>query len=290
MHRASFLSTQLTGYLIVLAAVPAFSQTAGPVPVTCPTGGGSLGGGQFTQTESIMTYNLPQLPRGQPLTGAPYTGQMSNESVRTLANGTHLTQPVRSSPMMYRDSMGRTRSDTLMMAPRPGTTTPHINRLAEIDDPVAGYRYILDDYHKVAHRIVPCKRSPPAARPAPMPNPTLASNPGPLRMGGNSETEDLGTQTMFGVTVTGVRNTTTFPPGAYQGNDGPVTVIQETWRSAQYGLDFVVKNSRPDGDSTQSMVSFAAGDPDPSLFQIPPGYQIVDETANFTITIPYQPQ
>jgi hypothetical protein len=271
--------------LIALTAFPALSQTAAPVPVACPAGGGSSGGGQFTQAESIMTYNLPQLPHPA-LAGAPYTGQTSYESIRTLANGTHLTQPARLSPMMYRDSMGRTRTDAMTMPPRPGTTTPQINRLAEIDDPVAGYRYILDDYHKVAHRIVPCKRSPPAARVQPVP----ASNPGPARMGGNSETEDLGTQTMFGVTVTGVRNTITFPPGSYQGNDGPVITIQETWRSAQYGLEFVVKNSRSDGDSTQTMTSFTAGEPDPSLFQVPSGYQIVDDTANFTITIPYQPQ
>ena len=45
--------------------------------------------------------------------------------------------------------------------PLGSNTTPQISMLAEINDPVAGYAYILDDFHQIAHRIVLCKLSPP---------------------------------------------------------------------------------------------------------------------------------
>jgi hypothetical protein len=34
------------------------------------------------------------------------------------------------------------------------------------------------------------------------------------------------------------------------------------------------------------MKDFTAAEPDPTLFMIPAGYQIVDETGPFTITVP----
>jgi hypothetical protein len=43
-------------------------------------------------------------------------------------------------------------------------------------------------------------------------------------------------------------------------------------------------------DTTMTMKDFSTEEPDPSLFQIPAGYQIVDETGQFTITIPRNAQ
>ena len=230
------------------------------------------------------------MPRA--VTGVPFSGQMIGQNVRTLATGVHLTQPGLTQPMKHRDSLGRVRSDS-MMSPQPlaGHSMPQINRLAEIDDPVAGYIYILDDVHKIAHRIAPYSRpAPPAAvvrRPAPGPAPQAASRRVEVT------TEDLGTQTMSGVIVTGRRVTTTFPPGAYPGqvNDQPVARVEENWHSAEFGMDFLTKTITPDGGTMQStMTNFTAGEPDPALFQVPAGYQILDETAAFSITIPYQGQ
>jgi hypothetical protein len=265
--------------VLIVAATPAFSQSSDIA--TCPASGSFGNGGSFTSTESVLTYSSPQI-LGMGFAGTPYSGQQTGQTVRTLANGTHLTQPANIQPMMYRDSMGRTRTDPATMPPQPGTNkTPRVTRLAEINDPVARYRYIIDDFHQIAHRIPTCKPSPPATR-------VLNQAVSPRPTGITNSTEDLGTQTMFGVTVTGQRSTTTFPPGTYQGNDAPVTTVNETWRSAQYRLDFLTKRSDPTGDTTWTMTNFIAGEPNPALFQIPAGYQIVDETAQFTITIPYE--
>lgn len=150
--------------------------------------------------------------------------------------------------------------------------------LAEIDDPVAGYVYVLDPVHHTAYRIPYCTPTPrpPAAAPV-----TSAHGPG-----GTAQTEDLGTKTMFGITVTGQRTTITFPPGSYMGNDIPVQRITEDWRSPQYGV-FLSKDTQPDRENTNTITTFSAAEPDPSLFQVPPGYQVVDETAPFTVTIHY---
>ena len=158
---------------------------------------------------------------------------------------------------------------------------PQILGLAEIMDSVAGYRYILDDYHKVAYRIAPCMWPVWSGY---SPGNPLA--PAAAARGITRTAEDLGTQTMSGVTVTGTRYTTTFPPGTYQGNDQPVTNVEEDWHSDQFGLNFLTKNIWPDRENTQTMTNFTAGEPDPTLFQVPDGYQIVDESSGFTVTIP----
>jgi hypothetical protein len=250
----------------LLAAVsPAFAQTD-----ACPTYG-SLGGGNISRTEAIFTYNFPAI-RILPLEvkGEPYSGRNTGQIVRTLANGTHLTQPVQVSPMFYRDSMGRTRTDPVMTNPPGAAGTTQVSRPYEINDPVAGYRYIVDDFHQIVHRIAACK-------------PARQDNPVWL----NPAAEDLGTQTMQGVTVTGQRETTTFPPGTYQGNDQTVTRVQETWRSVQLNLEFLSKTTTPEGETrTNTMTNFSAAEPDPALFRPPQGYQIIDETADFRITIP----
>jgi hypothetical protein len=246
-------------------------------PGACPAVGGG-GSGYTSSTEFVRTYNFPQI-MGDGIAGAPYTGQMTTRTVRTLANGTHLSQPERPGPMMYRDSAGRERSDAGMTAPLGLNPTPRIQSLPQIADFVARYLYIIDDDHQIAHRVAPCRPSQEAAPGGELPAGT----------GGDVKTEDLGTQTMLGVTISGRRQTTTFPPGTYQGNDAPVSLVRETWRSAHFGLEFLIKTSTPDGDFTQTMTTFTAGEPDPALFLPPAGYRIVDETAAFTIAIHFKP-
>ena len=81
------------------------------------------------------------------VTGAPYSATITNESVQTLADGTHITQS--SSGTTARDSQGRTRQD----APLPAlgnlsaTDAPH---LVFLQDPVAGASYTLNLTDKTA--------------------------------------------------------------------------------------------------------------------------------------------
>jgi hypothetical protein len=265
---------------LLTAASSAFSQTT-----ACPGAGGG-GGSTGNRTEVVFTFNFPQIMFPS-VTGKPYSGQTTTESTQTSANGAHLRQPARTSPMMYRDSMGRIRTDALMTQPMGPNQATRIQRLAQIDDHVAGYRYVIDDFHQIAYRMATCTPTPQAAYAAVQPAlvPEAASQPR-----NTVNTEQLGTQIMQGTTVTGQRTTITFAPGTYQDNDAPVTRVQETWHSTQYNMDFLTKTTSPEGQvNTQTMTSFSAAEPDPALFQPPPGYRIVDETAQFSITIPFQP-
>jgi hypothetical protein len=296
--------------LATVLIIPAYTQEplgaiggvmGGGIGVGGAVAGAMIGPGGMTSSRSdgktqTFTYSFPKGATVFAVTGAPYAGRMSSQTIRTLANGTHLTQQAFDQPMTYRDTMGRTRTDLEKMRtpdmPGMANIQPQIMRLPEITDPVAGYRIILDPVHQIAHRVAVQARQ----NQAPNPNAAaarMAANPMPARTSDNGTTtknENLGTQTIFGVTAIGQRNTTTYPIGTFQGNDQPVTTVNESWRSVQYGLVLRSSNSGVNGDTTTIMKDFSIEEPDPSLFQVPAGYQIVDETGEFTITIPREAQ
>ena len=81
----------------------------------------------------------------------------------------------------------------------------------------------------------------------------------------------------------GHRITQTIPTGA-QGNDRPISVITETWDSPELKLRVMSKRSDPrSGENTTQILNINRAEPDPSLFTIPAGYTVVDETGEFTI-------
>src|SRR5712671_1714496 len=101
------------------------------------------------------------------VTGAPYSATQTTEHIQTLADGTHITQPEQKA-LMYRDSAGRTRSESYPGSPRSDQPAPV---MVFIIDPVAGFRYQLDSREKIARKFAM-----PAARPA-IAQPTMASTP-----------------------------------------------------------------------------------------------------------------
>jgi hypothetical protein len=89
--------------------------------------------------------DLPAPSSHRPVvTGAPYSAEVVYEHIQTLADGTHITQKAQST-RQYRDSEGRTRLET----------SPGGAQIVEIQDPVNGFRYLLDVQNHVAHRFAP---------------------------------------------------------------------------------------------------------------------------------------
>ncbi|HEY1803904.1 MAG TPA: hypothetical protein VGG45_05440 [Terracidiphilus sp.] len=89
--------------------------------------------------------------------------------------------------------------------------------------------------------------------------------------------EDLGTQSIDGVQAHGHRFTTTIPAGEI-GNDEPLVTTGEDWISTEFGI--IVRNVSDDprsGKRTRELVDLTPGDPDPTTFQPPEGYQVVVE-------------
>src|SRR5580658_5440268 len=91
-------------------------------------------------TGMAFTYTTPQQGSyvGGTVKNAPYSAKLTNESTRTLADGTHIT--TKSVIVTYRDSAGRTRTEVN-------------DELATINDPVGGATYRLNIKQQTASTI-----------------------------------------------------------------------------------------------------------------------------------------
>jgi len=90
----------------------------------------------------------------------------------------------------------------------------------------------------------------------------------------NAIVEDLGMQYMGGLTVQGVRVTTTIPGGAI-GNDIELQSVTERWYSNDiHALVKTVTNDPRSGLYTYELTNIVRAAPDPALFQIPAGYTV----------------
>lgn len=265
---------QVSQLLWVVLALPATTTLA-------QIGSGS-GSGSGTVTAELSSgsssFAAPMPPLGQSGDrNQPYTLTQETTTVRTLADGTHITT-VRTETH-YRDAEGRTRTEMTSESGRPNQFV-----FVNIMDPVAHTWINLDERSKVAHvnQIPePQKRTPEqealiaaarakaeAARAAQGTAPT----PKPHR-----DAEKLSPRIIAGVTAEGRRVTQTIPAGT-QGNDRDLTIVTETWSSPE--LQVVLERTTDDprmGKSTMTTTSLERASPDPGLFQIPPEYRVVQQ-------------
>jgi hypothetical protein len=216
---------------------------------------------------------------------APYSGVREYSSVQTLADGTHISHK-QGPEKMYRDSQGRIRTERALCI---GTVDSPDAALVEIRDPVSGFAYILDTQSQIAHRFaLQLRQSTSAPRAATntssaeLPLKTAVPHLYPSRPSMTSES--LGTQTMEGVSVEGLRTTEIIPEG-FEDNDRPITVTRETWTSPELKIAVLTKHSDPrNGESTDRLTNIDLSEPALSLFQPPPGYKIVEEPERVTLT------
>jgi hypothetical protein len=248
-----------------------------------------------------------------PVTGAPYSATITTEMVQTLSDGTHITQTTTGT--VARDSEGRTRQDAPLpsIGNLSAANAPH---LVFIQDPVAQVSYTLDLTNKTAQKMpaipAPAAADASGARVVangkyfvqmgtggtvstggPMPPPLqipLPPSPATAEPGvmlfqktiiadnefAKATTEDLGSQSMEGVSVTGTRTTRTIPKGQI-GNDAPIRIVTEVWTSPE--LQTVVYSKRTDprmGEQTFQLTNVTRSEPAPSLFTVPAGFKVTD--------------
>jgi hypothetical protein len=241
-----------------------------------------------------------------PVLGAPYSATITNESSQLLADGNRITQS--SSGTTARDSQGRTRQD----APLPAignmaaANAPHF---VFINDPVGQKAYTLNLTEKTAQSFAMpgagvvagvgvgtggsaetsrffLKLKQEAEASASGQTPEIPTQKNLIMMdkakaetlGEAMEvnTEDLGTQTMEGVLVTGTRTTKTIPAGQI-GNEKPISIVNEVWTSPE--LKTVVMSKRSDprmGEQTFQLTNIVRVEPDASLFTVPADFKVID--------------
>lgn len=230
------------------------------------------------------------------VTGAPYSAEEVSDHTQTLADGTHITQKTRIRKF-YRDSEGRTRTERpwfMASATWNGTSDFDDVMIVEINDPISGFRYILDNYNRVAHRFSRPESAENASAPVrssqearALPQPTTSAlarqaqaSAAPRSVGPETSIESLGTQVIEGVSAEGKRFTRTFPVGTV-GNDRPIVSVSESWVSTDLNMTVLSKHSDPrSGEQITRMQNINRSEPDPALFRPPADYQVVDENSD----------
>jgi hypothetical protein len=232
--------------------------------------------------------------------GAPYSADTVTESAQVLADGNRIVR--RTTARVWRDSEGRTRTEE---ADHQGAQE------VIIADPVLQETWVLNPEARTAFRagvfmysvkgagvaggvavavpkttIVTIPHDPTQAPPPPPPPPPPVSagavgvTAGLYRIeeGAKAEgkvtREDLGHQTIEGLTATGTRTTTVIPAGAI-GNEQPIRVVSEQWYSPDLQLLVLTKFSDPrSGETTFRLTNISRAEPDRSLFAVPPDYTV----------------
>jgi hypothetical protein len=210
---------------------------------------------------------------GKVVPGAPYAAQAVTQFTQTLASGDHIQRTMTAS--IARDSQGRTRVDRSISGVGALSATAGAQaRAIMIHDVVAGVSYALNPATKTGTSTQIRARG--ADFQGFERNRTRRSASSAAN--GAEKTEDLGTQVMQGLTVTGKRVTRVIAPGQ-EGNEKEIDVVTETWHSADLQMVVQSKTSDPRfGDTTYQLTGLSRAEPDPALFSTA-GYSITEGRA-----------
>jgi len=206
---------------------------------------------------------------GKVVTGAPYSAVAVTESKQTLADGNVIDRRVQSN--VFRDSQGRTRREATFAGFGPLAASGQPRTAIMIHDPVASTAYVLHPDKKTAEQL-PTRR-PEGKKPGRVQG-NLEARMEKEIANGTLKKEDLGVQTLNGISAQGTRYTRTIPAGQI-GNASPINVVSERWYSAE--LQVVVKSTRKDprfGETTYTLTNIQRSEPAASLFALPSDYTV----------------
>lgn len=259
---------------LLLAAMSMFgviSAGAQEPEVAPPPPPDGLPGGPIGPRMEILGFG--ELHPGKVVTGAPYSAVAVTETKQTLADGNVIDRKIQSN--VYRDGQGRTRRETTFTGVGAFAPAGQTRSLVTIHDPVASTAYVLHADTKVAEQLpIP---------PAGPKNDANVQNKMEARLqqeiaDGTVKKEDLGTQTVNGITAQGTRYTRVIP-ARQVGNANPITVVNEQWYSPD--LQVMVKIARSDprfGQITYTLTSIQRTEPAASLFTVPSDYTVKQGT------------
>jgi hypothetical protein len=252
---------------VLLLGMPAL-RAQEPAVEPPPPPDAFMHGGPIGPRMEILGFG--EMHPGKTVTGAPYSGVAVSETKQTLADGNVIDRKVQSN--VYRDSQGRTRRETTFTGVGP-LASGQPRTMVSIHDPVASTAYVLHADTKEAEQLpVPPKRG-------------NTANSADVRSrmdahfqqeiaNGTLKKEDLGTQTINGISAQGTRYTRTIPAGQI-GNSNAMTVVNEEWYSPD--LQLVVKSVRTDprlGQVTYTLTNVQRTEPAASLFTVPSDYTV----------------
>ena len=235
----------------------------------------------------IEFFSAEMAGAGEVVTAAPYTATATTESTQVLADGNRIVN--KTSSFVARDSQGRTRRETDLH--RIGTMPIDSPKTVFINDPTTHTQYIFtpggeatkvirsEGNWKEGPQIIDLRSTRERALKEKLMVTMQAAHEGQPIKESNEQVkhEDLGTQTIEGVSAQGKRETVTIPAGQI-GNERPIEIVTETWFSPELHTMVLRKHSDPRmGDSTFRLTDIKRNEPDAALFQPPAGAKVRSE-------------
>jgi hypothetical protein len=281
MNRTFWVVCVLCGTLSLSARVASGQELPPPPPFGEPVELMGFEGGDAGHIVSVGLMGFEGGHVGHNVKGAPYSAKAASETTQTLAlaDGTTTTIHRTTQSVLYRDSHGRSRREVTLSGFGLLAASGKTHTLVTIADPVAGAHYVVDDEHKVVHKMSLRTRGGNASE-------AMAAGAFPEKMKALMRAEEASgalkkESSSAHVTINGAsvsaeytRLTRTIPAGEI-GNDKPIQVVSERWYSPE--LQIVVKSVRSDprfGTTTYTVTNIQRTEPDASLFTIPADYAV----------------
>ena len=257
----------LSGALV--ASVGALRAQEPPAGAPPPDAMGQEGGPEGPLGPRMEILGFGEMHPGKVVTGAPYSAVAVTETRQSLADGNAISRKVQAN--VFRDSQGRTRRETTLTGVGPLSTTGASRTFVMIHDPVAGTAFVLHQDTKVAEKLpVPRGGGKPPANLQGKFNARMQEE----IANGTLKKEDLGVQTINGISAQGTRFTRTIPAGQ-AGNAKPIIITNERWYSPD--LQIVIKTVRNDprfGETTYTVTNIQKQEPAAALFAVPSDYTV----------------
>jgi hypothetical protein len=215
-------------------------------------------------TETLQSIYIP------PLVNAPFTATVHTEWTRPLSDGG--TYTVVNQRQVARDRNGRIFEERWLLVPKDGRFKSQKN-VIQIADPNEHtlYNCFPLQHPQRCYLQAFAERAQTTARPAIGQSGPLADN------SGFTTHEELGGRDIEGMETRGFRDTTTLNVGVF-GNDRPMVTTREFWYADKIGVNLVsIVDGPRTGKQTFTLSDINLTDPDMQLFELPAGFEIVDQ-------------
>lgn len=272
MNRRLAMSLVLSGAFVLCAGVAGAQQAPPPPPPE-----GRMPGGPPEEMmagpmgERIELLGFEGMHGGKVVTGAPFSAVAVSETTQTFADGNHISRKTQTN--LFRDSQGRFRKDVTFPAIGPLAASGKSKSFVVISDPVANENFILHADTKTAEKMPKHFGGMKGAMKDVLKG-KIDSRMQEEIAKDNLKKEDLGTQTIAGVSAQGTRITRTIPAGQI-GNEKPITIVHERWYSDELQMAVKIKRSNPwSGETTYTLTKIQRTEPDAALFAVPSDFTV----------------
>jgi hypothetical protein len=265
---------------------------------------------EFFRGDNLVYMATEMSFAGKLVKGAPYSAQAVTETVQTLSDGNRIVR--KNTAQLYRDAEGRTRREQTVGYFGPFAASGDETQTVFINDPVAGFSYILEPSAKTVRKLprrelrfkveegaagerqkvvqeslrkieiersysrVPGPGAQVGGTAVIVTGPSAPEGETFLRHSSKHEakTEKLEARSFDGVQAEGTRSTVTIPAGEI-GNEMPINIVDEHWYSPDLQAVVMTRHSDPrSGETTYRLTNISRAEPAAVLFQVPSDYTV----------------